>query len=93
LVALVVILPVMIKILIMFKYAYCDLYEIVKCKMITFIVLYEIFLSYRAFAYGFLQFHSQSISGTGVYTALKVMDYTTEIILISSIGFISLKNE
>lgn len=92
-VALLVILPVMIKILVMFKYAYCDLYEIVKCKMITFIIFYEIFLSYRAIAYGLLQFFKESIRGTGWYTFLRIMDYTSELILISSISFISLKND
>ena len=83
----------MVKILIMFKYAYCDLYEMVKTKMILFIVFYEIFLSYRAFAYGYFQFYNDSLKGTGWFTALRIMDYTSEILLIGFISFISLKND
>ena len=83
----------MIKILIMFKFAYCDLYSTVKAKMIFFIVFYEVFLFYRAFAYCFMQFYRNKIFGTGWYTFFRIMDYTTEISLIFAISLISFKNE
>lgn len=50
--AIIIILPVMIKILVMFKFTYCDLYDIVKYKMIGFIIFYELFLTFRAISYG-----------------------------------------
>ena len=40
-------IPVMIKILILFKTAYEDLYKVVKCKIIWFLIVYEIFLIFR----------------------------------------------
>ena len=83
----------MIKILVMFKYAYCDLYEMVKVKMILFILFYELFLSYRACAYCLLQFFNESLENTGWYTILRICDYVSEIGLIASISFISLKND
>ena len=83
----------MVKILIMFKYAYCDLYEMVKTKMVIFIILYESFLSYRAFAYCCYQFFNNKLRGTDWYTILSIVDYTSEIILIGFLSFISLKND
>jgi hypothetical protein len=91
--ALIILLPVMIKILVMFKYAYCDLYEMVKTKMIIFIILYELFLSYRACAYCLLQFYNEALDNTGWYIWLRIGDYVSEIMLIATMSFISLKND
>ena len=43
--------PVVVKIMRMFKIAYPDLYDLVAAKLIMFLVLYEVFIGLRALTY------------------------------------------
>lgn len=71
----------------MLSKAYPVLYRDVKCKLVLFLVVYEVFLSFRAFNYFMFEFSDQ-VSSRG----MEIICYISEIFMISIVSYIGLKN-
>lgn len=79
-------MPVMINIIQMFKVTYPDLYQMIYKKLIIFLLLYVIFLTYRSFSYYYVHF----VDFDGREN--EIIYYISELMLIGMISYIGLKN-
>ena len=80
----------MLKITRMLKAAYADLYLEIKTSMLIFLVVYEIFLSFRAYNYFMYSFYDI------VEEKLHWMEfkcYVAELFIISLVSYIGYKNK
>jgi hypothetical protein len=80
-------LPVLSKIMRMLSKAYPVLYKDVKVKLIVFLFIYEIFLSFRAFNFYMFEFTDEVSSRW-----MEINCYISEIFMISIVSYIGLKN-
>jgi len=73
----------------LFKAAFPNNYRNIRTRFVTLFIIYEAFLSFRAMSYYYIQF---SFKKADIQRVEESVFYTTEILLIGFLSFISLKS-
>lgn len=82
--------PLVFKIMSMFKNAYPDLYEMIVGKLIVFLVLYELFIGLRALTYYFKEI--QGLEKFIMMDLSQISLYASELFIILVFNYINYKN-